>query len=73
MDEGEIAIRLVYAEALDASGQRDEGRRVLSRAKEQVPDRASKIGEQEWRDAFVQRVPENAKTLALASAWAEVC
>jgi tetratricopeptide (TPR) repeat protein len=69
VDEGEIAIRLVYAEALDASGRRDEARSVLARAKEQVLDRASKIGEQEWRDAFLQRVPENARALALAQSW----
>jgi tetratricopeptide (TPR) repeat protein len=69
VDEGEIAIRLVYAETLDASGKRDEARRVLAKAKEQVLDRASKISEQEWRDAFLQRVPENAKALGLAEAW----
>jgi tetratricopeptide (TPR) repeat protein len=69
VDEGEIAIRLVYAEALDASGKRDAARPVLAKAKEQVLERGSKIGEQEWRDAFLQRVPENARTLALAESW----
>jgi hypothetical protein len=44
-------------------------RPVLARAKEQVLERASKIGEQEWRDAFLQRVPENARALALAESW----
>ncbi|HEX8792914.1 MAG TPA: protein kinase [Polyangiaceae bacterium] len=71
VDEGEIAIRLVYAEALDASGRRDEARRILARAREQVLDRASKISEQEWRDAFLLRVPENARTLALAASWGD--
>jgi hypothetical protein len=61
--------RLSLAEALDAAGDRagavaaigDAARRLLAQA-ERIPGDA-------LRTSFLERVPEHARTLALARAW----
>ena len=70
LDEGESVVRLVYAEALHAAGERGAAREVLQRAEERLRARAANIQELRWRETFLSRVPENARTLALALEWA---
>jgi tetratricopeptide (TPR) repeat protein len=59
-------VRLVHAEALHAAGQRDAAVTALAAAHDALLARAMKIGDPEARRRFLERVPENARTLALA-------
>jgi tetratricopeptide (TPR) repeat protein len=69
VEEGEIMIRLVHAEALDASGEHAAAREALAAARDRVIARADKLTDPAWQRSFLEDVPENARTLALAHAW----
>ncbi len=69
IDEGEARIRLIYAEALHATGDLDEARAAITTARDRLHARAAKIGDEAWRQSFLECVPENARTLELARAW----
>jgi tetratricopeptide (TPR) repeat protein len=62
-------VRLVHAEALDAAGARDAARRAIADARDRLRAIAGRIDDPEHRENFLGRVPENARTLALARAW----
>jgi tetratricopeptide (TPR) repeat protein len=64
--EGEALVRLVFAEALDATGEHDAARAAILAAEERLLARAAKIDNPAWRSSFLERVPENARTLELA-------
>ena len=66
IEEGESMVRLAYAEALGASGRRDEARAALAVARQRLLARAERIGEPAWRHRFLHEVPVNARILALA-------
>ena len=70
LEEGEALVRLTFAEALEASGRREEARAVLAEAKRRLVERAAQIGDDASRKGFLGSVLENARTLALAAAWA---
>ncbi len=57
---------LVAAEALAASGDDAEARRVIGVARASLLQRAAGIGDPEQRRGFLERVPENARTLVVA-------
>jgi tetratricopeptide (TPR) repeat protein len=59
----DAAIRLVHAEALAAAGDPGAGA-ALGEARERLLERAEKIGDPVLRASFLERVPENARTLA---------
>jgi len=64
--EGESLIRLTYAEALEAAGRHDDAKSAFGEAREMLLARASKIRNPAWRRAFLDKVRENARTLARA-------
>jgi tetratricopeptide (TPR) repeat protein len=66
VEEGESVVRLELAEALRASGQPDAARVAIRRARERLLGRAMQISDAEHRRGFLERVPEHARTLALA-------
>ncbi|HWO26111.1 MAG TPA: protein kinase [Kofleriaceae bacterium] len=66
LEEGEALVRLVFAEALDAIGERAAARAALSAAAERLLARAARIDDPAWRASFLEEVPENARTLELA-------
>jgi tetratricopeptide (TPR) repeat protein len=66
MDEGESLIRLAHAEALMACGHAAEARAALETARDRVLARAALIEEAPYRRSFLERVPDNARTLELA-------
>ncbi|EYF01502.1 serine/threonine-protein kinase [Chondromyces apiculatus] len=68
LEEGEAMVRLAYAEALDANGEAVNAAEVLAAAREHLLSRAAKISDLRWRDRFLSQVPDNARTLSLASA-----
>jgi hypothetical protein len=61
--------RLVYAEALDAAGDRERAREALDPARERLLATAAKIDDPDLRRSFLENVPENARTLELAARW----
>ena len=69
IEDGEALVRLVYAEALRACGQEAEAHAAITAARDRLLARATRIGEEGWRRCFLEAVPENARTLALARRW----
>ncbi len=59
-------IRLVYAEALGASGDHAAARAALADARFRLHALASRIPDRDARRRFLHRVPEHARTVALA-------
>ena len=57
------------AEALHACGEHEPSRRAMRSARERLLERAAKIPEGSYREGFLHRVPEHARTLSLARAW----
>jgi hypothetical protein len=62
-------VRITHAEALRATGALDAARTALDDAQARLRAIAGKIADPEHRASFLERVPENARTLALARAW----
>jgi hypothetical protein len=62
-------VRLVHAEALEATGASDAARAAIAEARARLLAIADKIGDPAYRRSFLEDVPENTRTLALASAW----
>jgi eukaryotic-like serine/threonine-protein kinase len=69
MEEGESILRLAYAEALAAAGNRPAAEDALGVARRRLLERAGRITDPIWRRSFCERVPENARTLSLAREW----
>ena len=65
----EAFVRLVHAEALHATGARDAARHAIAGARTRVVAIADKIPDPGYHASFLENVPENARTLALAAAW----
>jgi tetratricopeptide (TPR) repeat protein len=65
VEEGESQVRLVYALCLDAAG--DPGAVIAAqRAHDRLLSRAAKITDPAWRESFLNNLPDNAATLAVA-------
>jgi hypothetical protein len=62
-------VRLVRAEAQNASGDLDAARSAISEARERLIAIAAKVGDPDLRRSFLEDVPENKRTLALAREW----
>ena len=69
VEEYESLIHLTLAEALYASGDPDAARAALRGALARLRARAAQIGNPEWREGFLTKLPDNARTLALAHSW----
>ncbi|MBW2523453.1 MAG: protein kinase [Deltaproteobacteria bacterium] len=67
LEEGEAAVRLVHARALSESGLDEEAKKAIDEAKARLLARAEKIQDEGWRESFLANVPENARTLELAT------
>jgi serine/threonine protein kinase len=67
VEEGEALIRLVYIQALQAAGDHAEAERRIAEAVERLRVRADKVTDPRYRRSFLQNVPENAATMALAN------
>jgi hypothetical protein len=64
-EEGESLIRLVYVLALEATGSRALAVDHAREAQRRLKERADKIAEPNLRRSFLEKVPENARILAL--------
>jgi len=63
------SVRLAYAEALHATGAHDAARHVIAEARARLFTIADRIADPAYKQSFLENVPENSKTLALARAW----
>jgi hypothetical protein len=62
-------VRLAHAEALHATGAHDAARRAIAEARAHLLAIAARIADPGYRTSFLEAVPENARTLALARSW----
>jgi eukaryotic-like serine/threonine-protein kinase len=62
-------VRLAHAEALHATGAHDAARHAIAEARTRLLTIAGRIADPEYKQHFLEHVPENARTLALAQAW----
>jgi hypothetical protein len=62
-------VRLVHAEALHATGAHDAARHAIAEARAHLFTIADRIADPAYKASFLENVPENARTLALAHAW----
>jgi tetratricopeptide (TPR) repeat protein len=62
-------VRLAHAEALQATGAHDAAARAIADARARLLAIADKIADPACKTSFLERVPENARTLVLADAW----
>jgi tetratricopeptide (TPR) repeat protein len=69
VDEGEALIRLAYAEALFANGDRLAACAAIAEARDRILATAAGIDDSGRHKTFLENVPENARTLSLAQAW----
>jgi predicted Ser/Thr protein kinase/tetratricopeptide (TPR) repeat protein len=69
IEEGEAAVRLAFAESAHATGDVATARRAIALAAERLSQRAARISVDHWRESFMTRVPENARTISLNRAW----
>jgi len=65
MEEGEALLRLVYVEALVASGNTGSARHSIFAARSRLLARANRMTDAAHRQSFLERVPENARTMEL--------
>jgi tetratricopeptide (TPR) repeat protein len=66
IEDGESMIRLAYAEAHAAGGDLRRARAAAREAGLRLRARADKVLDPKLRSSFLERVPENARTLALS-------
>jgi hypothetical protein len=69
VEEGESLIRLVHALALEAAGDAEAAYAAVVEARRRLLDRADRISDPRLRRSFLDHIPENARTLALASRY----
>jgi hypothetical protein len=62
-------VRLTHAEALHATGAHDAAAHAIADARARLRAIADKIADPAYQASFLERVPENARTLALADTW----
>jgi len=67
IEEGESRVRLVHAEALEASGDHAAFFAAIEVAQDRLFARAAKISDEAWRGRFLEGVPDNARTLSLTT------
>jgi tetratricopeptide (TPR) repeat protein len=71
-EEGQAHARLVHAEARWENGDTENARIAIADAASRLRARARRIDHAALRRSFLENVPVNARTLALAQAWRRV-
>jgi hypothetical protein len=62
-------VRLAHAEALQATGAHEAARHAITEGRSRLFAIADRISNPDHKQSFLENVPENARTLALARAW----
>ena len=69
LEEGDALVRLTYARALDAMGDRAGAVARIADARDRLRARAATISNDAWKQTFLENVPEHTLTFELASRW----
>jgi tetratricopeptide (TPR) repeat protein len=69
IEDGEAVIRLAHAETLRAAGDDAGARKAIEAARARLREIATKISDPSMKRSFLERVPENARTMELAREW----
>jgi tetratricopeptide (TPR) repeat protein len=69
IEEGESLVRLQHALALAAEGDEAGAAAAIVEARRRLLERADRINDPRLRRSFLDHIPENARTLALASRY----
>jgi hypothetical protein len=69
IEENEAAVRMYWAEALMAAGQRDEALDAIRSARDRILERAARIEDEASRRSFMTRERFKARTLEIAAQW----
>jgi tetratricopeptide (TPR) repeat protein len=69
IESGEPMVRLVFAEALEASGEHERAVGVIRHAYDVLHKRASTISRADWRRSFLEKIPDHVRTVTLAESW----
>jgi len=69
VDDGDALVRLTFAEALHAAGERSLARAAIEEARSRLLARAAKLDDDATRAAFLRNVPEHARTLERWEEW----
>lgn len=69
VEEAEALIRVVYAASLDALGRGEEAYSSICEARERLLGRADRIRAANFQRIFLERVPENARTIRCWMQW----
>jgi eukaryotic-like serine/threonine-protein kinase len=69
IEDGEALVGLCAAEVLDATGDHPGAVEAIDAAHRRLLAHAARIGDDAWRTSFLERVPENARTIDLARRW----
>ncbi|WP_437929885.1 hypothetical protein WMF37_11805 [Sorangium sp. So ce291] len=69
VEEGEELARLVYARALEATGDHPAACSAITDARDRLLATAARIDDPRRREGFLQNVSENAETLKLVREW----
>ncbi len=69
VEEGESLIQLQNVLALEAAGDVEGARAAVGEARRRLLERADRINDPRLRRSFLDHIPENARTLALAARY----
>jgi len=69
LEEGDALVRLTYARALHASGDRGAALQRILDARDRLRERAATISNAAWKRTFLENIPEHATTFELAARW----
>src|SRR5262249_40387187 len=69
LEEGEALVRLVHAEALNATGDAEGARVAIRAAQARLDARAARLRESPLRTSCLESVPEHARAPARAREW----
>jgi len=67
--EGELIVRLAWAEALSAKGDAEGARAAIREARERLLAKAARIEDPERKKAFLSQIREHGRILARAGEW----
>ena len=67
IEDGEASVHLVYAEALAASGDRNEAERVALDAVRWLHRQCETLDDPTMRPEFLERIPEHRRIIELAA------
>jgi hypothetical protein len=69
LEEGEALVRLVHAEALNATGDAEGARLAIRAAKVRLEERAGRLREGPLKTSFLENIPEHSRTFSRAREW----